>query len=72
MIDVTVEWSFQGFAKLFMGLVSAFTTTLTLSKEFAMSVFNNIVCVGAALMPAWREAPLHKWHIHIESTLSLR
>jgi hypothetical protein len=45
----TVERGCQGFAELFMQLASAFTTTLPLSKEFAMSVFNNIVCVGAAL-----------------------
>jgi hypothetical protein len=72
VIDVTVEWGFQGLAELFAGLAHAFASTLSLSKEFAMCVFNNIVWVGAALMPAWWEAPLHKWHSHIENTISLR
>jgi hypothetical protein len=72
VIDVTVEWGFQGLADLFVALANAIALTYTTSKEFAMNVFNNIVCVGAALMPAWREAPLHKWHGYIESTISLR
>ena len=60
MVDVTVEWGFQDLAELFMELARAITASLSLLKEFAMSVFNNIVCVGAALMPAWLDAPLHK------------
>jgi hypothetical protein len=72
VIDVTVEWGFQGLAELIKGLAYAFTTSLSLSKEFAMNVFNNIVWMGAALMPAWWKAPFHKWHSHIESTTSLR
>ena len=72
VVDVTVEWGFQGLADLFVALANAIAVTFTTSKEFAMSVFNNIVCIGAALMPAWWEAPLHKWHSHIEGTISLR
>src|SRR5258708_40375872 len=60
VVDVTVEWGFQALAELFVALASAIALTLTMSKEFAMSVFKNIVCVGAALMPAWWKAPLHK------------
>jgi hypothetical protein len=65
VVDVTVEWGFRGLSELFVALASAFALTLNMSKEFAMSVFNNFVWVGAALMPAWWEAPLHKWHGHI-------
>lgn len=72
VVDVTVECGFQGLADLFVALANAIADTFTTSKEFSMSVFNNIVCIGAALMPAWWEAPLHKWHSHIESTISLR
>ena len=60
VVDITVEWSFQGLAELFAAIISAIALTLTLSKEFTVSVFKNIVCVGAALMPAWWKAPLHK------------
>ena len=60
VVDVTVEWGFQGLAELVVALANAIAAAFTTSKEFAMSVFNNIVCVDAALMPAWWEAPLHK------------
>jgi hypothetical protein len=72
VVDVTVEWGFQGLADLFVALANAIAVTVTTFKEFAMSVFNDIVCVGAALMPAWWETPLHKWHGHIKNTSSFR
>jgi hypothetical protein len=58
VVDVTVEWGFQGLVELVIALVLAVASAFTISREFAMNVFKNIVCVGAALMPAWLESPI--------------
>jgi hypothetical protein len=57
VVDVTVEWGFKGLAELVVAFASAIALSLTMSKEFTMSFCKNIVCVGAALMPAWWKAP---------------
>jgi len=56
VVDVTVEWGFGG--SVSSPGAFAVATVFTFAKESAMKFFNNIVCVGAALMPAWLGSPI--------------
>ncbi len=58
-VDVTVEWGFTGLISSVIALAYAIASVLTCAKESAMT-FINLVCVGAALMPAWLESPISK------------